>query len=112
LDKFSTQLLERVNGVPYQHVMVIDGNDDRGIDVGVMTRAGYEITSICSHVDANETPAASLIVGEQQAFRAPTSPSGRRYAAFTTRSTGQQVALWDQQHLFAPCVRPRLSVEV
>jgi endonuclease/exonuclease/phosphatase family metal-dependent hydrolase len=31
--------------------MVIDGNDDRGIDVGLMTRAGYEITSICSHVD-------------------------------------------------------------
>jgi endonuclease/exonuclease/phosphatase family metal-dependent hydrolase len=51
LDKFSEQLLEKVNGVPYAHVMVIDGNDDRGIDVGVMTRAGYEITSICSHVD-------------------------------------------------------------
>jgi endonuclease/exonuclease/phosphatase family metal-dependent hydrolase len=31
--------------------MVIDGNDDRGIDVGLMTRAGYEITSIRSHVD-------------------------------------------------------------
>ena len=50
LDKFSAQLLEKVNGVPYQHVMVIDGNDDRGSDVGVMTRAGYEITSICSHL--------------------------------------------------------------
>jgi hypothetical protein len=24
------QLLEKVNGVPYAHVMVIDGNDDRG----------------------------------------------------------------------------------
>ena len=33
LDKFSEQLLEKVNGVPYPHVMVIDGNDDRGIDV-------------------------------------------------------------------------------
>jgi hypothetical protein len=51
LDKFSTQLLEKVNGIPNAHVMVIDGNDDRGIDVGVMTRAGYEIASICSHVD-------------------------------------------------------------
>ncbi len=27
------------------------GNDDRGVDVGLMTRVGYEITSICSHVD-------------------------------------------------------------
>ena len=51
LDKFSAQLLGKVNGVPYEYVIVIDGNDDRGIDVGVMTRAGYEITSICSHID-------------------------------------------------------------
>lgn len=51
LNRFSSQLLDKVNGVPYAHVMVIDGNEDRGIDVGVMTRAGYEITSIYSHVD-------------------------------------------------------------
>jgi endonuclease/exonuclease/phosphatase family metal-dependent hydrolase len=31
--------------------MLIDGNDDRGIDVGIMTRSGYEIESIQSHVD-------------------------------------------------------------
>jgi hypothetical protein len=34
LDKFSEQMLEKVGGTPYAHVMVIDGNDDRGIDVG------------------------------------------------------------------------------
>jgi endonuclease/exonuclease/phosphatase family metal-dependent hydrolase len=31
--------------------MLIDGNDDRGIDVAVMTRAGFEIELIRSHVD-------------------------------------------------------------
>jgi endonuclease/exonuclease/phosphatase family metal-dependent hydrolase len=51
LDKFSEQLLNKVNGTPYEFVMVIDGNDDRGIDVGVMARAGYEIVGIRSHVD-------------------------------------------------------------
>jgi predicted extracellular nuclease len=51
LDKFSEQLLRKVNGTPYPFVMVIDGNDDRGIDVGVMTKADYEIVSIRSHVD-------------------------------------------------------------
>src|SRR5215204_5157624 len=51
LDKFSAQLLKKVGGTDYESVMVIDGNDDRGIDVGVMTRAGYEILSIRSHVD-------------------------------------------------------------
>ncbi len=35
----------------YQHVMLIDGNDDRGIDVAIMTRSGFGIDSICSHVD-------------------------------------------------------------
>lgn len=35
----------------YPHVMVVDGNDDRGIDVGVMTRAGFPIETIRSHVD-------------------------------------------------------------
>jgi endonuclease/exonuclease/phosphatase family metal-dependent hydrolase len=51
LDRFSAQLLKKVQGQPYEHVMVIDGNDERGIDVGVMSRAGYEIASIRSHVD-------------------------------------------------------------
>lgn len=31
--------------------MLIDGNDDRGIDVGVMARRNYEIVRMCSHVD-------------------------------------------------------------
>lgn len=43
--------MNKVDGTPYEFVMVIDGNDDRGIDVGVMARAGYEIVGIRSHVD-------------------------------------------------------------
>ena len=35
----------------YQHVMLIDGNDTRGIDVGVMARANFEIDTIISNVD-------------------------------------------------------------
>lgn len=34
---------------PYPHVMVIDGNDPRGIDVGLMSR--FPIASIRSHID-------------------------------------------------------------
>ena len=51
LDKFSSQLLRKVGSTPYEHVMVIDGNDDRGIDVGILTRGGYPIEEIRSHVD-------------------------------------------------------------
>lgn len=37
LKQFSDQVLHEVGGRPYERVMVIDGNDDRGIDVGLMT---------------------------------------------------------------------------
>ena len=36
---------------PYAHVMLIDGNDQRGIDVAIGTKAGYEIVAMRSHVD-------------------------------------------------------------
>ncbi len=39
-------------GGRYGHVMLVDGNDERGIDVGIMTRPGFEIRSIRSNVDA------------------------------------------------------------
>lgn len=42
------------NGRSYEHVMLIDGNDDRGIDVAIMTRPGFAIERICSHVDDTE----------------------------------------------------------
>jgi len=36
---------------PFKHVMIIDGNDTRGIDVGVASVNGYPIGEIRSHVD-------------------------------------------------------------
>lgn len=36
----------------YGHVMLVDGNDERGIDVGIMTRDNFEIESIRSNVDS------------------------------------------------------------
>jgi len=51
LKRFNEQLIPLVGGAKYEHVMLIDGNDERGIDVGLVTRAGFDITSMCSHVD-------------------------------------------------------------
>jgi endonuclease/exonuclease/phosphatase family metal-dependent hydrolase len=51
LQLFSELMLNKVGGKGYQHVMLIDGNDDRGIDVGILTRTGYDILEITSHVD-------------------------------------------------------------
>lgn len=50
LKQFSDYVLAKVDGKPYEHVMLIDGNDDRGIDVGLMTRKGYKIGLMRSHI--------------------------------------------------------------
>lgn len=38
----------------YEHVMLVDGNDERGIDVGIMTRSNFKIESIRSNVDTKD----------------------------------------------------------
>ena len=51
LNRFNKDILPIVHAVPFDHVMLIDGNDDRGIDVGILTRQAYKIVHMLSHVD-------------------------------------------------------------
>jgi hypothetical protein len=52
LKRFTDPLLRDPAGaLLYPHVMLIDGNDDRGIDVGLLTRPAFPIRGIRSHVD-------------------------------------------------------------
>ncbi len=50
LQRFSDCLLADVGGTPYEQVLLVDGNDDRGIDVGVMVRAPLTIAHLRTHV--------------------------------------------------------------
>jgi endonuclease/exonuclease/phosphatase family metal-dependent hydrolase len=50
LVRFNNELLDR----QYRHVMLVDGNDERGIDVGIMTKTGFPIGTIRSNVDAED----------------------------------------------------------
>jgi endonuclease/exonuclease/phosphatase family metal-dependent hydrolase len=54
LHAFSEEILPLEGGTPYRHVMLIDGNDPRGIDCAVMTRESFPIASMRSHVDLRE----------------------------------------------------------
>jgi endonuclease/exonuclease/phosphatase family metal-dependent hydrolase len=45
---------EELLGGMYRHIMLVDGNDERGIDVGIMTKQGFPIRSIRSNVDAED----------------------------------------------------------
>jgi len=49
--QFSNVLMPSVGATGFDQVMLIDGNDDRGIDVGIMARNGYQVGWIRSHVD-------------------------------------------------------------
>jgi endonuclease/exonuclease/phosphatase family metal-dependent hydrolase len=49
LKRFNEQVLEAQFDISYPHYMVIDGNDQRGIDLGILSR--YPIAEIRSHVD-------------------------------------------------------------
>ncbi|WP_405582332.1 endonuclease/exonuclease/phosphatase family protein [Streptomyces sp. NBC_01092] len=49
LERFNTQVLgESLGRRPYPYSMLIDGNDPRGIDIGILSR--HPITTIRSHV--------------------------------------------------------------
>jgi endonuclease/exonuclease/phosphatase family metal-dependent hydrolase len=48
------RLNQELLGGRYEHVMLVDGNDDRGIDVGIMTKKGFDIRTIRSNVDVRD----------------------------------------------------------
>ena len=52
--QFSNLLLPAVGAAAFDGAMLIDGNDERGIDVGLMTKRGYLVNWMKSHVDDKE----------------------------------------------------------
>lgn len=74
LTHFSDQILNMVGAQPYPNIMLIDGNDTRGIDVGLMTKAGFDIGAMRSHVA--DGAAASPIFSRDCPEYAVTTPAG------------------------------------
>lgn len=77
LSAFNREILPAIGGTPFRHVMVIDGNDERGIDVGMMTRKGYPIGAMHSHVD-DCTPNGEAIFSRDCPEYEITTPAGAR----------------------------------
>lgn len=99
LDMFSTSMLPAVGGTPYAQVMVIEGNDARGINVGCMASATFALVQLRTHVfdsDAQgvvfsrdcceyhfETPGKSRLVilanhFKSKGYATPGDPTGAR----------------------------------
>ncbi len=77
LRDFSALILPAVGGTPYAQEMVIDGNDSRGIDVGLMTRPGFVIGNMRSHVDDKAADGGLVFSRDCPEFEVET-PGGNR----------------------------------
>lgn len=74
VNRFNNSVIPKVGGQKYGHTMVLDGNDDRGIDVGIMTRLPFDIKSIATHVD--DTDNGGQIFSRDCAEYSVITPSG------------------------------------
>lgn len=63
-------------GRPFRHLMLIDGNDERGIDVGLLTGAAYPIGAMRSHVDERTAKGQTLFSRDCAQFHVAT-PGGQ-----------------------------------
>jgi endonuclease/exonuclease/phosphatase family metal-dependent hydrolase len=76
LRRFGDAVLSGVGGTPYDFVMLIDGNDERGIDVGICTRAKFPIFEMRSHVEDRD--ADGVIFSRDCPEYCVHTPSGER----------------------------------
>jgi endonuclease/exonuclease/phosphatase family metal-dependent hydrolase len=94
VNRFNSSVIPKVNGQKYSHTMVIDGNDDRGIDVGIMTKLRFDIKSIGTHVD--DIDADGLIFSRDCAEYTISTPSNNSLLLlvnhFKSKGYGQPAA--------------------
>lgn len=77
LAAFNSEILPALGGAPFRHVMLIDGNDERGIDVGLMSCEGYPIGTMRSHVD-DRLPNGQPVFSRDCPQFEVTTPSGEK----------------------------------
>lgn len=75
--------------------MLVDGNDERGIDVGIMTREGFPVIKLCSHVD-NRLPNGFPVFARDCPEYMVTTPMGNKVIVmvnhFKSKGYGGQAA--------------------
>ncbi len=76
LEMFSAAMLKEVGWTPYEQVLLVDGNDDRGIDVGLMTRGGHTVTDVRTHI--YDTDRSGVVFSRDCAEYHVRTPDGER----------------------------------
>jgi endonuclease/exonuclease/phosphatase family metal-dependent hydrolase len=113
LKRFNQDVLPTVGVGVFDHVMLIDGNDDRGIDVGIMTKQPCNIVQLRSHVDDNdaqgtifsrdcaeyeiETPKGNTLLVLVNHFKSKGYGKAAQSAAKRLRQSTRVRAIYDQR---------------
>ena len=56
---FNNQFLPKFNGVPYRELLLLNGNDGKGQEIGMLTKNGFQIQEVrtyCNELDDSENP--------------------------------------------------------
>jgi endonuclease/exonuclease/phosphatase family metal-dependent hydrolase len=108
LRDFNADVISALGGEAYRHAMVIDGNDTRGIDVGLLTRREFPIGQLRSHVD-DMMGERDLIFSRDCAEYEVTTPSGARILLmlnhFKSKGYGSQQSSNDRRRAQAQRVK-------
>ncbi len=76
LRRFNEAVLTPATTLRYKHVMCIDGNDERGIDVGLYTKPSFPIVGLATHIDDEDV--TGTIFSRDCAEYTVETPSGER----------------------------------
>jgi endonuclease/exonuclease/phosphatase family metal-dependent hydrolase len=76
LRRFTEALLGKVGYTPFDQVLLLDGNDDRGIDVGMLLRRRHTLAHIRTHI--YERDASGVIFSRDCAEYHVDTPDGER----------------------------------
>ncbi|MFK3980637.1 endonuclease/exonuclease/phosphatase family protein [Micromonospora sp. NPDC050397] len=94
LRRFAEAGLTVADRVRYPHIMVVDGNDERGINVGMMSTSAYPLVGQRSHVD--DTDAIGRVFSRDCAEYHLALPGDRRLVVlvnhFKSKGYGGKVA--------------------
>ena len=88
----SRPVLARFNAA-FHHVMVIDGNDERGIDVGIVTGRKFPIGIMRSHVDDRLPNGETVFSRDCPEFTLET-PGGKKLVVMVNQL--QKQGIWQQ----------------
>ncbi len=88
------RVINQVGGATYGQIMLVDGNDDRGIDVGLLARAGFSVETIVSHV--HDTDEKGVVFSRDCAEYRMLLPSGEELLVlvnhFKSKGFGSQAS--------------------